>query len=691
MHPMMRAADATAARGGGLVRAVLVLALGTALAAASVPRLAHAEEPPPLDPTEPASEVSDPAGQPAPEAGSAPVEGVAVTPVHVPAPAPPPAPPPRDLRSVEPWLRWKEARQLASLPVEARIFHRRGLLAMQSGQRAEAFADVRGAAELDPSFLDPHVTLAGWLAFRDPAQALVHAAAVVDRARHDFDVQVDLAANAVMLGLEAMFAGLLLAGLLLVFLRRDELSHAVAEWLATWVSRPSARGWSWLVLALPFLAGVGVVLPVVLMLGLLWPRFRWRERTLSVFVALAALAAPFAHLAVDRFTLALQRDARPFHEAPGLESLPWDADRQARLEHAATQDPSSGFAQFALGWHSRAGGRLEQAETAYESALRAWPEHTALLTNLGNVMAMRGASDRALELYRRAVASDPANAAAHFNAAQLLTRRFEYARANEELRQASAIDFDLVQRYQSQAGNGGMLPLVDVWPAPPTFWRVLRATPVPPGLPLPFLLRGHLETRGLGFALAALLAFVGGLFASRWQERRLPLRRCTNCGVVVCRRCARRRRENALCQACDRISGGAETQDFSRVLLLQHRGRRRDRQRALTTALALLVPGYGLLAHRRVLAPVLLITLTWLLVRLSLSPTLPYSITARLVLPGDGPPLFLLAVGFLFVYAWSLSAYVVVSSIERRRQASLEAVARDRIAQPDRRQPPAAA
>jgi hypothetical protein len=92
-----------------------------------------------------------------------------------------------------------------------------------------------------------------------------------------------------------------------------------------------------------------------------------------------------------------------------------------------------------------------------------------------------------------------------------------------------------------------------------------------------------------------------------------------------------------------------------------------------------------------VFTPTLLLTLAWLFVRLATAPTLPYAITPRLLFPGGGPPLFLLVTGILFVYAWSLSAYFVVSSIERRRQTSLEAVVRDRVAQPARQQPPVAA
>jgi hypothetical protein len=169
-----------------------------------------------------------------------------------------------------------------------------------------------------------------------------------------------------------------------------------------------------------------------------------------------------------------------------------------------------------------------------------------------------------------------------------------------------------------------------------------------------------------------------------WQERRLPLRRCLFCDVVVCRRCAKRRREAAMCETCNHIGAGAETKDYSRVLLLQHRARLRNRRRAFATVFATLVPGFGLLAHRRAFTPVVLITLTWLLGRLALGEAQPFSLASRLALPGSGIPVLLLWGGLAFVYLWSLVSYLVVTSRERESEAALGAFAVGRIHQASR-------
>jgi tetratricopeptide (TPR) repeat protein len=595
------------------------------------------------------------------------------------------------LRDVADWIAWKQEKQIASLPAEARIFYRRGMLAHQGGQRAEALANVRGASELDPSFVQPHLTLAGWTLFSDPAQMLVHCAAVVERLRNDFNLQLDFAANALALGLEALFTGLLLTGLCILVLRFGELTHGLREQLGTVLSPWSARLWTVAILALPFVAGVGLTLPVLLLLGFLWTPLRPRERALFVMLAVLSVCAPLALGTLGRFALALRTEARPFYDVPTLEHAAWSADRQARLESLASRDADNGFAQFALGWYSRRDGRFAQAEQAYEAALQAWPEHSAVLTDLGNVVAMRGQTDRALELYRRAAASDPLNAAAHFNASQLLTRRFDYTTAQSELRLASAIDFDLVKRYQTGSGSNGVLPLADVWPGPRTFWNALALAPVTGAMPLPLTLRGWRETSGVSFSFAALVAIAAGLWLGRWQHQKLPIRYCSNCGTVVCRRCAKRRREAAMCQRCDRIGAGAETQEFSRVLLLQHQSRRRTGWRYVRAGLAALVPGFGLVSMRRVFGPVVLLACAWLLGRFALGEALPFSVSPHFALPGSDVPGALLWSGFGMIYAWSLLGYVVASNRERRREAEARRPVRARVTQATRREPTVAA
>lgn len=598
-------------------------------------------------------------------------------------PAPAAVAPPDNFRDAQAWVAYKTARHLASLPREARILHRHGILSMRSGQTEQATRLVRAAAELDPAFLDPHLTLASWSFAREPNQALLHYAAALELLRRDFGYQLDLAANALILLLQAGFLGLLSAALIVVWLRRQELVHGWQEWLAHYANPASAPFWAPLMLALPFLAGFGLTLPALMALAYLGPQLRARERVLFVSLLAAVLATPFALRTVERFALPMNENAAPFHGVAALENVESNPALVARLRALAEREPDNGFVQFGLGWTARRGGDLATAERAYGQALRLWGDDARVMTDLGNVLAMQGRIDEALQMYARAAAVPGGSAAAHFNASQLYTQRLDYQRANEELEHASALDFELVKQHQAQTTEDGLLVLADQWLAPERFWAALWKAPLDPSArgSLPAGLRGPIETTGWPFSVAAVVLTIVAFLSGRLQNQRLPLRACGNCGRVTCRRCATRRRESALCPGCARVESQAETPDFSRVLLLQHRSRHLRRHHLVRTALATLLPGYGLLAYRRVLSPVLLLTLTWFVIRLWAGAGAPFAAESRLWLPGDEVPIPLLAALLLFVEAWSVLGYFRLVGAERAREAQLAAAQRGRFAQ----------
>src|SRR5688572_232278 len=69
--------------------------------------------------------------------------------------------------------------------------------------------------------------------------------------------------------------------------------------------------------------------------------------------------------------------------------------------------------------HHRA-GRLDQAEAAYRSVLKRYPQHPDAIHLIGMVEYARGHLDRALELVDRAIALAPKQAAMHCNRGALL-------------------------------------------------------------------------------------------------------------------------------------------------------------------------------------------------------------------------------------------------------------------------------
>jgi tetratricopeptide (TPR) repeat protein len=577
---------------------------------------------------------------------------------------------PSGLGDITEWLAFRSRNHLAALPEEARIFYRRGLLIHQSGSTEEAIRLVRGSGELDPNFIAPHLSLASWFLFQDPSQALLQLAAIVELLRDGFPIQLGLVANGFVLGIQALFLGLLAAALLLIWVHNAELRHALSERLAPTVSVRSAKLWAWSAVVLPFALGFGVTLPTLMLLGLLWPTLKRRER--GVLVALVALlcAAPWIGGVLDRLSIPLRPDHGPFYEVPTLASEPWSAERQQSVVALADAHPDNAFLQFGLGWEARRGGDLATAERAYRRALALWPANDRLITNLGNTLAMQGRSDDALALYQRASTINPHNAAAFYNASQIYTQRFEYRGATDALTRASALDFELVKRYQSQGTSDGLLLLIDEWLGPRTFWEALITQPVgsassgvlPPGW------RTRLECRGWAFTAAAVALAVAAALAGWLLNRGMPLRSCSNCGAVLCRRCAQRRRENALCAACAAVDARAESADFSGVILADRRRSITQRRGMMRSAVAALIPGYGLLAMGRIFPALGLLVASAALLAPELGLGAPFSFEPRLNLASHDLPVGILVACWISVYALSLLGYF--SSLARLRAAT---------------------
>jgi tetratricopeptide (TPR) repeat protein len=657
-HPALRLS-------GSLTLTVVLLLLGVVVAAAA------RSDTPIVPPVRGETAVAE--AQPGPAVATTISKRISSGPASV--------PPPADLLDLPSWLDYRARNHLAGLPLEARLFYRRGLMLAQAGNREEAVRMVRGAAELDPAFVAPHLTLASWLLMREPSQALLQYASVIELSRQNFMLQLALAGNLLYLGFQSLFIGLLAAALILIGLRNRELRHAWQERLARFVSPASARTWSWALLVLPFACGFGLVLPTVVFLGLLWTSLKTSERAVFIGLVAVVFAAPWVVGSLDRLAIPLRETHPPFYGVPLMGTESPSEERRQELAGLARRRPENPFLQFAAAWAARRHGDLAAAEAGYRRTLQLWPDDDRVLTNLGNVLAMQGHTDEALTSYRRAGARNPANAAAAFNASQIYTQRFDYHAATDALSRAAALNFDLVKTYQSQATDDGVLPLVDQWIAPRSFWAALsvQQNDSPGRGALPPAWRSRIEFSGWVFSVvAAALALLASVLGVR-ANRAVPLRVCSNCGAIVCRRCACRRRETALCPDCAAAEARAETPDFARVLLHQHRRRVHRVQRLARTALATLIPGFGLLAFRRVMVAVVLLSVCAGLVAVGAGLAAPYSYEIGLALPDQEVPLALLVGMWLAVYAISILRYLAEVLRADAEEASQAQPVRSRI------------
>jgi tetratricopeptide (TPR) repeat protein len=616
--------------------------------------------------------------------------------VH-PAPAPrrpDPAPvveaaapqPPENLRNLSEWIQYKTRAQRYALPEEARIFYRRGLTLWESNRRDEAVQLMRGAAELDPMFADPRLTLVSWFLIRDPGQALVEAAALVQFARDCFSFQLELLANGLFSTLQALYLGLLAAAFLILVLHLPELRHGCHERLVRVLPPRAAAWWTWGFIALPFAIGMGVAWGTVVLLGLLWPNLKVRERSLFVLLLAALAVAPWMTVQMTRLASPLRQDSAPFYGMLSLQSDAYSPESHRRLEELSRAHPNEPLLEFGLAWSARQGNDYAAAEQDYRRAIELRPGDDRAFNNLGNILAIQGRLDDAIAAYHRATEVNPSNAVAYFNLSQVHTRRFDYHAANEALAHASALNFDLLRTHQSQPGEDGQLPVVDQWIAPKYLWSALLETApaAGSGSDLPAAWRGHIETSGWLYSsvtvVCALIAIVLGIVF----QRSVPLRRCSNCERVVCRRCATRRRELALCGGCAAVEARAAAPDFARVLLLEHRRKSQRTSRLVRTALATLIPGYGLFALRRVFSPLMLmITAAGIAVTLA-GDAAPFAYLPTSGSFGPESAKLAAALSAVIVYAFSILGYFAELRGFDDRPAFLQRSSRPRASAPRR-------
>ena len=175
--------------------------------------------------------------------------------------------------------------------------------------------------------------------------------------------------------------------------------------------------------------------------------------------------------------------------AQALATLGRDGEALSSYEAAAAADPSLDLgprievlrfrgAGDAVQQARRAAekGELDAARDAYERALAASPDSAFLYRELGTVEARAGRGARALELYRKATALDPADARSHVLAGDLLAADGHFEDAEREYTAAAAIEpsHDVDQKLQDVRQRGEIAKLPAEYRAIPTAPEVTR-------------------------------------------------------------------------------------------------------------------------------------------------------------------------------------------------------------------------
>ncbi len=110
------------------------------------------------------------------------------------------------------------------------------------------------------------------------------------------------------------------------------------------------------------------------------------------------------------------------------------------IERAAAAEPDNAYAQASLGRWRAVDGRTPEAITALEQAVRLDPRAVRPKVDLGDIYLTGGRDlERAIKLYREAIAIDDSHAGAHYALAVALTRKGDAAGARREFERASSL------------------------------------------------------------------------------------------------------------------------------------------------------------------------------------------------------------------------------------------------------------
>ena len=539
----------------------------------------------------------------------------------------------------------------------------RGVGKLQAGEREEAQQVLETAVALAPGLPDAHAALAKTLLRRGPLgiPASLDASATglmaflatgrgAGRGR-------DLATLGALMG---VFGAAFAIAAALLLRRGGLLLHDIEEWLGPAHHRSASLALLLLLLLLPVATFQGWGWLPLWWLALLFCYMDVRERALaSTLAAFTLVVGPAVALLEER----LRTTRNPLYQAAlaTAESVP-DAAAIGRIEAALRQDPKDRDLVYLLGAGRKRAGRYDEAAELYRQALASDPQDAVARNNLANIEFVRGSYDSASARYRAGTGSpQPAVAAtSHYNLSLAHLQKFEYQDYNAAKSNADRIAPGLVADYDRWKYDSGDYAVVDLGLAREQVWDkfagaesgvaarnlMLGATKAQHGsLPASLLNR---------FVASLAVAALAVLLVSRWRGRKAFTLHCRRCGTAFCRRCHLGQVSGGLCSQCyhlfvvrDGVSGPVRNRKLAEV---QRFDARRERALRLLSAVS---PGAGqIYAGWTLRGAALVVTWYGVLGLAAASRVVPLSEVPRAI----SPPWLPLAAALLLVALW-VTAY----------------------------------
>jgi tetratricopeptide (TPR) repeat protein len=481
----------------------------------------------------------------------------------------------------------------------------RGAARLDAGRREEAEEAFRMAVGLAPGLPDGHAGLAVALLKKGPL-GVVPSIEAAFSGLSAFQSTSRGASGAREL---ATVAGLLVAflvawavGAALLVRHGGLLRHDIEEWLGPAQSASAALALLLLLLLLPVATFQGWGWLPLWWLALLFTYMESRERALASLVFAAALGIGPTVASLD---LWLRTERNPLYGAAlaALESVPSPAEI-ARLEQAQGSDPADRDLVYLLGAARRRAGRYDEAAELFRQALAADPADAVARNNLANIEFARGNYEAARARYRAGTSASAPDVAAtsYYNLSLVHLQKFEYQAYNEAKSNADRLAPGLVAEYERWKYDTGDYAVVDLGLTPEDVRQKFGG--VESGVAVRNVSgEDRRPEAGAGWRPASLLnRFTASLavlalaafLVARWRGPKAFTVHCGRCGTAFCRLCHLGPVSGGLCSQCyhlfvvrDGVSGPVRNR---KMLEVQRAEGRRGR---ICRVLSVLSPGTG--------------------------------------------------------------------------------------------------
>ncbi len=468
----------------------------------------------------------------------------------------------------------------------------------RQGERAAAVMNYRLAVTLDPDLLPAWLGLVQLGIPANPSLAGEGMAGAIEATGHSWEVQRRTLALALppLWTATTIAATLLLAAIGLRHLPRRR--HVLLEAFRPHLGAGRAGHVATLLCLVPLAVQWGAAAASSAYAGLAHGALARKERALAITAVLWFLLMPGAWELAAPYAAPIDTQAPPWLIARAERETPSPELEQAVLGlDARERVPESAFA---AGMLHRRGGRLAEAEQAFERAVSTESvvaSHGAV--NMANLLLWRGDPTGAARAYEMMLDSPAARLEARYNLASALSRLHRFEEADQRLEEAARLDFERVRSATRRGNPESTSDVMDGQLGPREIWALERARQRPAAPVPPFLSWLHPGGRSTATPLAILIALLLGALAGTIIEGRLRVYSCTRCGGPVCRRCVTRTAGRTYCMSCAASITSHAPGDHSRLLLRRLLGEEKLQGERLRDWATILLPGVGLILRGR--------------------------------------------------------------------------------------------